>query len=174
VADRERKRAERQKRKARGAARKAEMVQRMESGYAARNEAARERLEPLAENERPLVVTIGAVIAGLIAAAVVIAYVAGAEVNGERPNVIQVITPAFLMGMASFGMWRARYWAVLGFEVVLAFLILAAALGLVAATSAVQAVGNILLIAVAGALFYFMIRAMARIQMPERPTRPPL
>jgi threonine/homoserine/homoserine lactone efflux protein len=69
-------------------------------------------------------------------------------------------------------MWRARYWAVLGFEVVLAFLILAAALGLVAATTAVQAVGNILLIAVAGALFYFMIKAMARIQMPERPSQP--
>jgi hypothetical protein len=174
MADRERKRAERQKRKARGAARKAELVERMETGYAAKNEAARERLEPLAEDERPLVVTIGAVIAGLIAAAVVIAYAAGAEVNGERPNILQVITPAFLMGMASFGMWRTRYWAVLGFEVVLAFLILAAALGLVAATSVIQVVGNLALIAVAGTLFYFMIKAMARIQMPERPTRPPL
>src|SRR4051794_5192305 len=170
MANREQKRAERQKRKARGVERRAQSSARAE----VKNQAARESLEPLAKNERPLVVTIGAVIAGLIAAAVVIAYAAGAEVDGERPRVLQVITPAFLMGMASFGMWRARYWAVLGFEVVLAFLILAAAIGLVAATSAVQAVGNTLLIAVAGALFYFMIKAMARIQMPERPTRPPL
>ncbi len=150
------------------------MIDRMEAGYAAKNAAARERLEPLAENERPLVVTIGAVIAGLIALAVVVAYLAGAEVRGERPNILQVITPAFLMGMASYGMWRARYWAVLGFEVVLAFLILAAALGLVAATSALQVAGNLVLVAIAGTLFYFMIKAMARIQMPERPSRPPL
>jgi hypothetical protein len=78
------------------------------------------------------------------------------------------------MGMAAIGMWRARYWAVLGFEVVLAFLILSAAIGLVGATSAIQVAGNVALIAVAGALFYFMIKAMARIQMPERPSRPPL
>jgi hypothetical protein len=170
MANREDKRAERRKRKARGVERREQMSARSE----AKNRAARERLEPLAQNERPLVVTIGAVIAGLIAVAVVVAYVAGATVNGDRPNVLQVITPAFLMGMASIGMWRARYWAVLGFEVVLAFLILSAALGLVGATSALQVAGNIALISIAGALFYFMIKAMARIQMPERPSRPPL
>jgi hypothetical protein len=170
VANREQKRADRQKRKARGAQRREELAARSE----ARNQAVREQLEPLAEDERPTVVTIGAAIAGAIALAVVVAYVAGAQVNGKRPAVLQVITPAFLMGMASYGMWRARYWAVLGFEVVLAFLILAAAIGLVGATSAVQVLGNVVLIAISGALFYFMIKAMARIQMPERPTRPPL
>jgi hypothetical protein len=172
MADRERKRSERQKRKARGTQRREELAARMEAGYSAKNQAARERLEPLEENERPLVVTIGAVIAGLISLAVVVAYLAGATVNGAKPPLIQVLTPAFLMGMASFGMWRARYWAVLGFEVVLAFLILSAAIGLVAATSWIQVVGDLALIAVAGALFYFMIKAMARIQMPERPTQP--
>jgi hypothetical protein len=170
MANREDKRAERQKRKARGAERREEMATRTE----AKNRAAREKLEPLAKNERPLVVTIGAVIASLIAVAVVVAYVAGAKVNGDRPALLQVITPAFLMGMAAIGMWRARYWAVLGFEVVLAFLILSAAIGLVGATSAVQVAGNVALISVAGALFYFMIKAMARIQMPQRPSRPPL
>ncbi len=170
MANREDKRAERQKRKARGLERRELMTARSE----AKNRAVREQLEPLGENERPAVVTIGAIIAGLIAAAVVVAYLAGATVNGERPAVLQVITPALLMSMASFGMWRARYWAVLGFEVVLAFLILSAALGLVGATSALQVIGNVALISVAGVLFYFMIKAMARIQMPERPSRPPL
>ncbi len=170
MANREDKRSERQKRKARGLERRQEMAARSE----AKNQAAREQLEPLAENERPLVVTVGAIIAGLIAVSVVIAYLAGAKVNGARPAVIQVVTPALLMGMASIGMWRARYWAVLGFEVVLALLILSAAVGLIAATSAVQVVGDLVLIAAAGALFYFMIKAMARIQMPERPSRPPL
>ncbi len=170
MANREDKRAERRKRKARGAERREQMAARSE----AKNQTVRDRLEPLAKNQRPTVVTIGAVIAGLIAVAVVVAYVAGAKVNGDRPALLQVITPAFLMGMAAIGMWRARYWAVLGFEVVLAFLILSAAIGLVGATSAVQVAGNTALIAIAGALFYFMIKAMARIQMPERPSRPPL
>jgi len=68
-------------------------------------------------------------------------------------------------------MWRARYWAVLGFQAILALLILAAALGLVSAGSGAQLAGNLALIAIAGTLFYFMIKALARIQMPERAPR---
>ena len=39
------------------------------------------------------------------------------------------------------------------------------------ATSALQAIGTSLLIVVCGALFYFMVKAMARIQMPTRDPR---
>jgi len=60
---------------------------------------------------------------------------------------------------------------VLGFQAVLALLIVAAALGLVVAESAAQLAGTLALIAIAGTLFYFMIKAMARIQMPERASR---
>lgn len=149
--------------------------ERMEQGYARaeqRNQEAREELKPLAEGERPLVVTLGAVVAGLIALSVVVGYLAGVEVDGERPGVAQVIAPALLMGVMSYGMWRARYWAVLGFQMLLVFLIFSAVFGL-----AVQAsnVGQILvtsgLLAVSGSFFYFMVKAMARIQMPERPGR---
>jgi steroid 5-alpha reductase family enzyme len=71
----------------------------------------------------------------------------------------------------SFGMWRGRYWAVLGFQAILAILILMAVLGLLTATSLVQIGGTVALIAIAGTLFYFMVKAMARIQMPERGAR---
>ena len=84
---------------------------------------------------------------------------------------LQVVAPAVLMGVMAWGMWRARYWAVLGFQVVLLFLIIAAALGLVAAGSVFQVVGNVVLIALAGTCFYFMVKALARIQMPERAPR---
>ncbi len=167
MASRERRRAERTKRKARSAERREQIAARS----AARNEAAREQLEPLAEGERPAVVTLGAVLSGLVAASVVIAYLAGAEVNGERPPVLQVIPSAVLMGVMSYGLWRGRYWAVLGFQAILALLIVAAALGLVSAGGAGQLAGNLALIAIAGTLFYFMIKAMARIQMPERAPR---
>ena len=167
MASRDRRRAERSKRKTRSVERRGQIAAR----YEERNRAAREALEPLPEGERPPVVTVGAVISGLVAASVVIAYLAGAEVNGERPPVLQVIPSAVLMGVMSFGMFRGRYWAVLGFEAVLALLIVAATLGLVVAGSVTELVGTLLLIAIAGTLFYFMIKALARIQMPERAPR---
>jgi hypothetical protein len=164
MASRERKRAERQKRKARGSAGRAEIAGR----YEERNRAAREALEPLTPLERPAVVTVGAVISGLVAVSVLVAYVVGATVNGDRPPLLQVIIPALLMGAMAVGMWRVRYWAVLGFQAVLALLLLAASLGLLSAHGVGQVLGNLALIAVAGTLFYFMIKAMARIQMPSR------
>jgi len=144
----------------------------MERGYAkaeVRNREAREALEPLAEGERPLVVTVGAVVSGLIAASILIAYLAGSEVNGEKPALAQVLAPALLMGIMAWGMWRARYWAVLGFQLILVLLIFSTFFGLlVGASSVAQLLGTGGLLAVAGVFFYFMVKAMARIQMPTR------
>ena len=146
--------------------------ERMERGYAKaeeRNQVAREALEPLAEGERPLVVTIGAVISGLIALSIVAGYLAGVHVNGEQPKVPQVVAPALLMGIMSWGMWRARYWAVLGFQLILVFLIFSAVFGLtVQAATVGQVAATLGLLAVSGGFFYFMVKAMARIQMPTR------
>jgi hypothetical protein len=158
------------KRKQRGAA--PDMRERMESGYAKaeeRNQAAREALKPLAEGERPLVVTVGAVISALIALSIVVGYLAGTEVNGDKPRFVQVLGPALLMGMMAWGMWRARYWAVLGFQLILVFLIFSAVFGLaVEAASVAQVAATLALLAVAGTFFFFMVKAMARIQMPTR------
>jgi hypothetical protein len=145
---------------------------RMARGYARaeqRNQEAREALEPLAEGERPTVVTIGAVVAGLIALSIVGGYAAGVEVDGEQPRWAQVAAPALIMGVMSWGMWRARYWAVLGFQLVLVFVLFSAFFGLlVGASSVTEIIGTLALLAVAGSFFYFMVKAMARIQMPTR------
>ena len=147
----------------------------MTRGYAKaeeRNREAREALVPLAEGERPLVVTIGAVVAGLVGVSILVGYLAGVEVDGERPKLPQVIAPALLMGVMAWGMWRARYWAVLGFQLVLVFLIFSAVFGLaVQAASVAQFAVTLALLVVAGTFFYFMVKAMARIQMPERAPR---
>jgi len=160
----------RQKRKRRGAA--PTPRERMERGYARaeeRNQAAREELEPLDDGQRPAVVTIGAVISGLIAASILAGYLAGVEVDGERPRLAQVIAPALLMGLMSWGMWRARYWAVLGFQLILVFLIFSAVFGLaVQAASVTEIATTLALLVVSGTFFYFMVKAMARIQMPRR------
>ena len=145
----------------------------MTRGYARaeqRNQEAREALEPLAEGERPTVVTVGAVVAALIALSILAGYLGGVEVNGEKPKLPQVLAPALIMAVMSWGMWRARYWAVLGFQLILVFLIFSAFFGLVVGASSVgQIVATLALLAVAGTFFHFMVKAMARIQMPTRP-----
>ena len=145
---------------------------RMERGYARaeeRNQAAREALDPLAEGERPLVVTIGAVVSALISTSVVIGYLSGTEVDGEKPLLVQALAPALLTAMMAWGMWRARYWAVLGFQLILVFILFSAFFGLLVAASSVKEIaGTLALLAVAGTFFFFMVKAMARIQMPTR------
>jgi hypothetical protein len=183
VSSRERRRAELRKRKARRAVPAEATVGAehpggevpvrpeppLRSRSVAKDDAAREALEPLEQGERPKAVTIGAAISALIALSVVIAYAAGSKVDGHRPHVAQIIAPAFLMGMMAYGMWRARYWAVLGFQVVLLFLILISAKALVVEVSTVfQGLAYAVILAGSGVLFYKMIKAMARIQMPER------
>jgi hypothetical protein len=76
------------------------------------------------------------------------------------------------MGVMAWGMWRARYWAVLGFQLILVFLIFSAVFGLaVQASSVGQFAATLGLLAVSGTFFVFMVKAMARIQMPERAPR---
>ena len=181
MASRERKRAERRKRKERGLEQQAEQQAKlaaMAERSEAKNEAARAELEPLAADERPLVVTIGAVISVLIALSAIVGWLAGVEVTrigsdgieqGEEEAPLgSVLVVVALMGVMAWGMWRARYWAVLGFQALLVIVLVAASLGLVQATEWPQAVGTTVLIAGAGTMFWFMIKAMARIQMPER------
>jgi hypothetical protein len=164
---REQRRAERRKRKARGAQRRAEIAAR----YEARDRAAREKLEPLEAGERPTVVTVSAIVAAVIAVGNPLAYLILPSLGVDRPPAINVVWPTILMGMAAYGLWRARYWAVLGFDVLLVFLVLACVNLLVIANDAAVAAVAVALIAGAGTLFFFMVKAMARIQMPER--RPP-
>ncbi|HEX2097021.1 MAG TPA: hypothetical protein VHF50_06600 [Solirubrobacterales bacterium] len=165
---------DRRKRKRRGAEAEGAPTprERMQRGYARaeqRNQEAREALEPLAEGERPTVVTVGAVVSALIAISIVVGYLAGTDVEGEKPPLAQVLAPTLLMGTMAWGMWRARYWAVLGFQLLLVLVLFSAFFGLALfSASAPQILATLVLLAGAGTLFFFMVKAMARIQMPTR------
>jgi hypothetical protein len=169
VAEGRRKRKARDERAGSGPA---DARQRMERGYARaeqRNREAREALEPLAEGERPTVVTVGAVVSALIALSIAVSYLAGGEVDGEKPELPRVLAPALLMAIMAWGMWRARYWAVLGFQLLLVLVLFSAFFGLALFSAGpAQILATLLLLAGAGALFFFMVKAMARIQMPRR------
>jgi hypothetical protein len=146
----------------------------MKAGYAraeVRNQEAREALEPLAAGERPTVVTVAAVLCALVAISILVGYLTGAEVDGEKPALGQILIPALLLGTMAWGMWRARYWAVLGFQMILVLLIFSAVFGLAAQAASVgQVVATLGLLAVSGTFFWLMVKAMARIQMPTRRT----
>jgi len=149
----------------------------MKAGYAKaeiKNQAVRESLEPLEADERPTVVTVGAIFAAVVAAifwvSTGIAVFTGAEVNGTRPNIAQLVLTAMIMSVMFVGMWQARYWAVLGFQMLLVLLILAAIAGLIVAATLVQLLSTLILTVGLSVLFWFMVKAMARIQMPKHPS----
>jgi threonine/homoserine/homoserine lactone efflux protein len=193
---RDRKRAERQKRKRRsadsapgsieaaagpnteaaesngGSAASETFQEKMARRYEERNAEARAKLEPLEEGERPGAVTAGAVVSALLAIVFTVSAglaIAGVDAGGRHIKALPIIVFGTVLWAMTIGMWRARYWAVLGFQTVLLLVMLASAFGLVVVTSVLQAVGTTLLLAGSGTLFYFMIRAMARIQMPQSP-----
>jgi hypothetical protein len=190
---RDRKRAERQKRKRRSAERTAPVEvqaaatepqangdkatpesfqERMSRRYEERNAEARGELEPLEAGERPRAVTAGAIVAAVLAVIFTVSAVlalAGVDAGDREIKPAPVVAFAIVFWAMTVGMWRARYWAVLGFQTLLLLMMLASAFGLVVVTSVLQAVGTTLLLLGSGVLFYFMIRAMARIQMPSSP-----
>ena len=127
----------------------------------------RAELEPLDAGERPTAVTVGAVIATVLAVGNIVLYIAGVKVSGQKPTVQGIAGPTLIMTVCAYGMWRAKYWAVLGMEALLGLVIVIFGLLLTTAEN-LQAVA-VAVVAAAGALFWFLIKAMARIQMPERP-----
>jgi hypothetical protein len=146
--------------------------ERMARRYEERNDEARAKLEPLEQGERPAVVTVGAVVSAVLAIVFTVSAglaIAGVDAGGRHIKPLPIIFFGVVLWAMTIGLWRARYWAVLGFQTVLLLVMLASAFGLVVVTSVFQAVGTLLLLLGSGALFYFMIRAMARIQMPSPP-----
>jgi hypothetical protein len=137
-----------------------------------RDEAVRQGLEPLAAGERPGAVTAAAIVALVSALANVVAAVLGESLGGNAVS-STILSTVILLACAG-GMWfGARYWAVMGFMVVLAFQILLFSIALIRVERLWVGLLLLVLIGLLGWLFWKLIRAMARIQMPERPSPRP-
>ncbi len=76
---------------------------------------------------------------------------------------------AAVLALVAYGMWKARYWAVLGMQTLLAITLIVCALALIQATSIWAALIVTAILVGSGVLFWYLVKAMARIQMPERP-----
>ncbi|MBX5470302.1 MAG: hypothetical protein IRZ21_10430 [Thermoleophilaceae bacterium] len=133
-----------------------------------RNAEARARLEPLREGERPTAVTVAALIALALAVTEIVSWLAGVEIDGRRPPVSAVGPYAAVLLAAAYGMWRARYWAVLGMQALLALLILMFAVLAIYASNVAAVLVCVAVVGGAAVLFWFLVKAMARIQMSDR------
>jgi hypothetical protein len=138
----------------------------MARGYAKareRDEAVRAALEPLKPGERPWPIVAASALAVLVALGNVILVFTGWEGDKKPPLIF-----AAVMLVAAAGMWNLKYWAVLGFEVLLGVSFSFALLALLRAENFAAVAQCLIGMAITGPLFYFLIRQMARIQMPTR------
>jgi len=149
----------------------------MRRGYArgrARDDEIRASLVPLQPGERPKVVTLAAVIAFGFAIANAAAALTGNDISTASgdPSIATAITTALLL-VAAFGMLARQYWAVLGFEMILGLQIVFLSLYLIGVQRLVNAIFPVVAIGLLGWLFWKLIRPMALMQMPQRPSREP-
>lgn len=137
-------------------------------GTAERDEAARAGLQPLAPGERPAVLTISVVVCVLAAVALLVGLLTGGiDTNQEGGRVGGVVSSIVILLAAAVGMWRVRYWGVLGFQTVLALNIVVMFLLLLRASSWLGVLIATAVIVPASFLFYKLVRVLARIQMPR-------
>ena len=140
-------------------------------GYARgreRDERIRAELTPYAPGERPRAIQAAVALAAALALSNLALFAAGREVRGQDQAVTGVLIFCAIMVAAAVGMWQMRYWAVLGFEALLAIAVVFAAMSLMVASNATAVVLCLAIILVAGSLFWSLVRVMARIQLPAR------
>jgi hypothetical protein len=148
-----------------------DVAQALERGYSRsrrRDEEARAALVPLAPGERPGAVTLAVAVAAVLALANLVAVIVSYDPD-EGGKTASSLLGVLILTVVGVGMWRVRYWAVLGFQALLAVTIVLGALALLTAVNAAAVVLALAIIVLAGTLFWLLVKAMARIQMPPRP-----
>jgi hypothetical protein len=128
-------------------------------------------LEPLGEDERPRALLVAVAVAALLACGVIAGALSVHDLSRHGGSLPGAAVLAGVLAWLAVGMYKRRYWAVLGFEALLAFQILVTSLALVVASTVPAALGCVLSILLGGWLFWKLVRVMARIQARERRAR---
>ena len=123
---------------------------------------------PLGEGERPAALAIATAICGLLALAVIIGALTIHGLSRHGGSLPAGLFIGGVLALVAVGMYRRRYWAVLSFQALLTFQILVTSLALVVSSTITAAAGCLLSIALAGWLFWKLVRVMGRIQAAER------
>ncbi len=121
-------------------------------------------LEPLGEDERPRPLWVAVVVAALLAVGILASVASVHDLRSRGGSVPGGVFLACVLGALAWGMYRRRYWAVLGFEGLLAFQIIVTSLALVVASTILAAALCTISIGLGGWLFWKLVRVMGRIQ----------
>ena len=134
---------------------------------AERDEIARAGLTPLEPGERPAPVVVASVVAVVLAVSNLGLFLAGVEVQGQKPNVFGVLLFGALMLAAAWGMWNLRYWALLGFQALLAVTLVIAGLSVMVAGNLLALVLCLAVLGLGGWLFWKLVRVLGRVKVPR-------
>jgi len=121
-------------------------------------------LEPLGEDERPLALLIAIGVCVLLALAVLVGATTVHDLSHRGGSLPGGLLLAAVLALLALGMYRRRYWAVLGFEALLAFQVIVTSLALVVASTLLAAVVCLVSIGLGGWLFWKLVRVMGRIE----------
>jgi hypothetical protein len=133
----------------------------------------RATLTPFAAGERPGAIKISVAVALLLGLANLVLFIAGVKprVGSAHPHIVEILVFSGLMIMCASGMWLMRYWAVLGFQTLLAIGVLGFSLALVRASTILGAVICVVVVGAGGYLFFKLVRVLSRLQLPTPPGR---
>ena len=134
---------------------------------AERDEIARAGLTPLEPGERPTPVVVASVVAVVLAVSNLGLFLAGVEVQGQKPNVFGVLLFGALMLVAAWGMWNLRYWALLGFQALLAVTLVIAGLSVMVAGNLLALLLCLAVLGLGGWLFWKLVRVLGRVKVPR-------
>ncbi|MGI8507593.1 MAG: hypothetical protein ACR2MK_12490 [Solirubrobacteraceae bacterium] len=128
-------------------------------------------LTPFRPGERPGVIVVASIVAGLLGLGNLVAFVTGVKIGGKHPAAGGIIVFSVLMIACAIGMWRLWYGAVLGFMALLAIIATLFALLLIEASNILGLLVGLIAVAGSGYLFFKLVRVLSRIQMPRYPGR---
>ncbi len=131
----------------------------------ARDELLRAQLEPLAPGERPVPLLVAVAVAAILAVGVLIGATTQHDLSSHGGSLIGGLFLAGAFAWLAGAMFNRRYFAVLGFEALIAFQIIVSCLALTVVSSLVVALVLLVVVGLGGWLFWKLVRVMGRIQV---------
>jgi hypothetical protein len=132
-----------------------------------REELLRAELQPLGDGEHPPALLVAIAVCLLLAVGVIVGAATIHNLRSRGGSLPGGVFLVLILLLLAGGMYQRRYWAVLGFEALLAFQIIVTSLALVVASTIAAAAICVVSVGLGGWLFWKLVRVMGRMQAGE-------
>ncbi|MBJ7472079.1 MAG: thiamine phosphate synthase [Solirubrobacteraceae bacterium] len=137
-----------------------------------RNAAVRAELKPFEPGERPAAAAMAAILLAAVGLVNLLMWAIGYQpreaLRTDSGTAAQITFGVLAVGL-SFAVWRLKAWALLLLQALLGITALACFVGLIIAQTVRGAALTLVLMLICGALFYKLVRVLARAQTPRTP-----